>query len=190
MRFLVGLLLGLLASYVVLFALKWRSRDRVADELTSCQRELESVEREIAQLEAASAAADGAMPAPVRSEQPGPTTAKANASETAQPAPQRRSDGAPADTQVAGPGGGRDDLMRIEGIGPKIAGLLKEAKIDSFESLADSDPERLREVLEQGGRRFGLADPESWPAQAALAARGEWDALKNLQAQLKGSRRT
>ena len=40
-----------------------------------------------------------------------------------------------------------DDLRKIEGIGPKIAEILSTAGIDTFASLASSDPEKLREVL-------------------------------------------
>jgi hypothetical protein len=31
-------------------------------------------------------------------------------------------------------------------------------------------------------------DPESWPEQAALAAKGDWDALKKLQDELDGGK--
>jgi hypothetical protein len=34
-----------------------------------------------------------------------------------------------------------------------------------------------------------LAASESWPEQAALAAAGDWQKLKELQDQLKGGRR-
>ena len=82
-----------------------------------------------------------------------------------------------------------DDLTKIEGIGPKIAGLLQAAGITTFARLATVDVERLRQILDQGGRRFNLADPETWPMQASLAAAGRWGVLENLQEELLGGRR-
>ncbi len=82
-----------------------------------------------------------------------------------------------------------DDLTRIEGIGPKISGLLHEAGITTFAQLAATDVETLRQILVRAGRRFAMASPETWPEQAELAAKGAWDALKALQDQLKGGRR-
>ena len=81
-----------------------------------------------------------------------------------------------------------DDLEQIEGIGPKIAGVLKAAGIASFADLAAADPDRLVEILQQEDN-LRLADPSSWPEQAALAAAGKWDEFKALTEQLKGGRR-
>lgn len=80
-----------------------------------------------------------------------------------------------------------DDLELIEGIGPKIAGLLRGAGISTFAQLAATDVGRLREILEAAKLR--LADPATWPEQAALAAAGKWEELKALQERLKGGRR-
>ncbi len=87
----------------------------------------------------------------------------------------------------AGPRPTPDDLKRIEGIGPKIAAVLREAGIVTFAQLAASDAGRIRQVLRAGGVR--IAFPETWPEQAGLAAAGEWEMLKALQAELKGGRR-
>ena len=80
-----------------------------------------------------------------------------------------------------------DDLTAIEGIGPKIAGVLRQAGIGTFAQLAATDVARLTEILHEANLR--LAVPESWPEQAELAAAGDWDALKELQDRLKGGRR-
>ena len=40
-----------------------------------------------------------------------------------------------------------DDLTRIEGIGPKISGLLQEAGISSFAQLAGTDMDRLQQII-------------------------------------------
>jgi len=84
-----------------------------------------------------------------------------------------------------------DDLKRIEGIGPKIAGVLQAAGIVTFAQLADADMSRLHQILRDADPRLlRLADPASWPEQAALAAAGQWVALDALQKELKTGRRT
>ncbi|MCS6828471.1 MAG: helix-hairpin-helix domain-containing protein, partial [Caldilinea sp.] len=82
-----------------------------------------------------------------------------------------------------------DNLQIIEGIGPKIAELLAQNGITSFADLAAASPEDLRKMLLAAGRRFAVTDPTTWPEQAALAAKGDLEALKALQASLKGGRR-
>ncbi|MCS6928399.1 MAG: DUF4332 domain-containing protein [Saprospiraceae bacterium] len=83
-----------------------------------------------------------------------------------------------------------DDLQIIEGIGPKIAELLRDAGITSWQQLSMTSPYRLREILEAAGPQYNTHDPETWPQQAALAADGKWDELQKLQDELVGGRRT
>ncbi len=80
-----------------------------------------------------------------------------------------------------------EDLTRIEGVGPKVAGLLDNAGINTFAALAEANIERLNEILERAELQF--MDPSSWPEQAALAAKGDWEAFEKLTAELKGGRR-
>jgi predicted flap endonuclease-1-like 5' DNA nuclease len=80
-----------------------------------------------------------------------------------------------------------DDLTLIEGIGPKIAGVLQDHGITTFTQLASTDLTTLEAALQTAGLR--LADPESWAEQAKLAADGKMDELKALQDNLKGGRR-
>lgn len=82
-----------------------------------------------------------------------------------------------------------DDLKIIEGIGPKIADLLAQHGIRTFAALATMPALKLREMLLAAGQRFAVSDPTTWPEQAKLAAAGNMDALKALQAQLKGGRK-
>ena len=82
-----------------------------------------------------------------------------------------------------------DDLTIVEGIGPKIAGLLQAAGILTFAQLAGADVERLKHILAEA-RLTALADPTTWPEQAGLAAEGKWEALQELQGRLKGGRRS
>ena len=81
---------------------------------------------------------------------------------------------------------GSDDLELIEGVGPKIAELLKAAGIDTFDALAKAPVEKVQEVLEAGGSKFNLAKPETWAEQAALAASGDWAAFDKLTEALVG----
>jgi len=80
-----------------------------------------------------------------------------------------------------------DDLEVIEGIGPKISGVLQAAGIRSFAQLASTDVSQLQEILTQAGLSR-LSDPSTWGAQAQLAADGKLDELKALQDQLKAGR--
>jgi predicted flap endonuclease-1-like 5' DNA nuclease len=77
-----------------------------------------------------------------------------------------------------------DDLVVIEGIGPKIAELLRRHGIDSFETLARTDVATLWSILDKGGPRFRLANPGTWPAQALYCVRGDWTGLKRYQDEL------
>jgi len=90
---------------------------------------------------------------------------------------------APAALPVKG-----DDLKIIEGVGPKIAGILNKAGIGSFAQMAQKTGEELRKILDDGGIG-AIADPTTWPEQAALAAEGKMESLKELQDKLKGGRK-
>jgi formate hydrogenlyase subunit 6/NADH:ubiquinone oxidoreductase subunit I len=92
---------------------------------------------------------------------------------------------AAAEAAVAEP----DDLTRIEGIGPKIAGVLQEAGIKTFAQLAEADVERINQILEAADPNLlNLAHPKTWPTQAKIAARGNWAALERYQERLKGGK--
>ncbi len=81
-----------------------------------------------------------------------------------------------------------DDLILIEGIGPKINGLLNKAGIFTFAQLAATAVAHLQSILDAAGPRYRLADPKTWPEQAALARDGKWEAFKALQETLKAGR--
>lgn len=81
-----------------------------------------------------------------------------------------------------------DDLTIIEGIGPKLNEILQQAGIHTFADLSAATPESISAILAAAGPRYKLADPSSWPQQAALCAAAQWDALKTMQDSLKGGR--
>lgn len=80
----------------------------------------------------------------------------------------------PADDHV-------DDLKKLEGVGPKIEKLLNEAGIKSYAKLATMDRDALKAILDAGGSQFKLHEPKSWPYQAELAAKQNWQRLKEYQ---------
>jgi predicted flap endonuclease-1-like 5' DNA nuclease len=92
------------------------------------------------------------------------------------------------DAKLAAGGAVRDDLTRIEGIGPKIQELLYDAGILTWGQLATAPVDRLKNILHLAGERFQIHDPTSWPDQAKLAAEGRWDELDELQDILQGGR--
>lgn len=81
-----------------------------------------------------------------------------------------------------------NDLKIVEGIGPKIEGLLNEAGINSWSDLAVASVDHLREILAAAGDRYRLADPATWPKQADLASKGKWDELREYQNFLSGGK--
>ncbi|MEM9886549.1 MAG: 50S ribosomal protein L27 [Bacteroidota bacterium] len=82
----------------------------------------------------------------------------------------------------------KDKLTKIEGIGPKIQSLLYEAGILTFVALSGTEPEKIREILLAAGNRYKMHNPTTWPKQAALAAAGQWDELKEYQDKLDGGK--
>lgn len=81
-----------------------------------------------------------------------------------------------------------EDLKIVEGIGPKIEGLLKEAGINNWSDLAAATEAQLRELLANAGERYRLADPTTWPRQAELARDGKWEELSQYQEFLAGGK--
>ena len=81
-----------------------------------------------------------------------------------------------------------DDLKRIEGIGPKIENLMHADGVKTFSKMSKTSVKRLRTILEKGGPRFVMHNPDTWPEQAGLAALGEWTKLDQLQDRLNGGR--
>jgi large subunit ribosomal protein L21 len=79
-----------------------------------------------------------------------------------------------------------DDLKLIEGIGPKINDIMRAAGITTFAQLASTPVEKLRELLAAAGSRYISHDPTTWPEQAAIAAKGDWNAFKKLTDELIG----
>ena len=80
-----------------------------------------------------------------------------------------------------------DDLVKLEGIGPKVARVLNDAGITTFAALANANPAEVQKTLSAAGMQ--MMNPEGWIEQARLAANGDWAGLEKLQSELKGGRR-
>ena len=81
-----------------------------------------------------------------------------------------------------------DDLKKIEGIGPKIEELLHKAGIDTFEKLHDCNSATIKDLLDTAGPQFRMHKPDTWPHQAKMAFKGEWQKLEEYQDFLLGGR--
>lgn len=91
---------------------------------------------------------------------------------------------APAKSTLKAPK--EDDLKIIEGIGPKLESILKEAGITDLKVMSDSSEERLREILEAAGNRYKMFNPSTWAQQALLAVEGKLEELQEYQDRLDG----
>ncbi|MDX1685986.1 MAG: helix-hairpin-helix domain-containing protein, partial [Saprospiraceae bacterium] len=78
------------------------------------------------------------------------------------------------------------NLQVIEGIGPKMASILKENGIHSWSDLANSTVGQLQQILDSFGTRYRIIDPSTWTEQARLASEGEWETLVSYQKSLSG----
>jgi len=80
-----------------------------------------------------------------------------------------------------------DDLVEIEGIGPKVAKVLKDAGVVTFDDLAHAKAVDVQKILNTADLQ--MMNPEGWIAQAKLAAKDDWDGFEKLQSELKGGRK-
>ena len=81
-----------------------------------------------------------------------------------------------------------DDLKKIEGIGPKIEQILKDAGLSTYAEVAASTSDKIKEILTAAGNRYKKHNPTTWPDQAKMARDGKWDDLKKWQDELDGGK--
>ena len=101
------------------------------------------------------------------------TTAKPVKKDAAKPAAEKKSTA-------------KDDLTKIEGIGPKAAVALAAAGLATFADVAKAKVPAIQTILDEADGKFGAMKPDSWPKQAKLAADGKWDELKKWQDEMDG----
>jgi predicted flap endonuclease-1-like 5' DNA nuclease len=80
-----------------------------------------------------------------------------------------------------------NDLSVIYGIGPKTSALLQSNNIQTWQELAQTSVDLLKQILTDAGGTFKSIDPSSWPKQAYMAAQSEWRKLRVYQESLKKS---
>ncbi|MEM8586125.1 MAG: 50S ribosomal protein L27 [Bacteroidota bacterium] len=81
-----------------------------------------------------------------------------------------------------------DDLKIIEGVGPKIEGLLNDAGINTWRGLADADTAFVQNILDEAGPRYRMHNPTTWAKQAEMAANAQWEELVKYQDELDGGK--
>lgn len=90
-------------------------------------------------------------------------------------------------TASSGTYSGKQDLQKVEGIGPKIEELLNKKGIENYNQLSNTDIATLEKIIADAGPAFythrGLTI--TWPAQAKLAETGQWEELEKWQGLLK-----
>lgn len=78
-----------------------------------------------------------------------------------------------------------DDLLVLDGIGPKIADALKAAGVGTFAAVSEKTPDELRAILEGAGVAVVGSSIETWPRQAKFAADEDWPAMMRYIAETK-----
>ncbi|WP_190810169.1 hypothetical protein [Flagellimonas sp. S3867] len=81
-----------------------------------------------------------------------------------------------------------DDLTLVEGIGPKIQGLFHNHGIKTWKALSETSTVKCQEVLTSAGKRYRIHDPASWPMQAKMAYKGQWEELAKWQIKHKSGK--
>lgn len=89
------------------------------------------------------------------------------------PAPAPASAPVPTPAPAPAPAGSADDLTRIKGLGPKIAGLLGEMGVTSFAQIAAWSEQDVAAIDAQLGRFSGRITRDQWIAQAQMLAAGD-----------------
>ncbi|MCW5853679.1 MAG: hypothetical protein KIT87_26670 [Anaerolineae bacterium] len=150
------------AVVVVYQADKVRSRSRSDEEAAAVEAPATTVAGDAASGEAAT---DTAQAGDAASVEAATDTAQAGDAASGEAATDTAQAGdAPATWSMANtptPG-----LIDIDGIGPKVVGVLEAAGVTSLEQLANMDEAQLRNILTDAGPRYRLLNPASWPDQA------------------------
>jgi predicted flap endonuclease-1-like 5' DNA nuclease len=71
-----------------------------------------------------------------------------------------------------------DDLTVLDGIGPKISGVLQSAGVTTYSQIAEMDTSQIEKILDEAQIR--LARFDNWPEQAKFAAAGDWEGFKEF----------
>ncbi|MEM6842399.1 MAG: hypothetical protein AAF632_09235 [Bacteroidota bacterium] len=166
-----------------------RSTIRLTEELDNCRQnstsneQLAELEQSLAELRQQNSELQSELSLCLASKK-APETVKPEAADEINPL----MGGSPSGVVVEAPPV-PDNLKIVEGIGPKIEGMLNAEGIYTFAQLATADREKLRNIMAAEGPKFlAVHDPTTWPKQAKLAAEENWEDLETYKGQLKGGR--
>lgn len=79
---------------------------------------------------------------------------------------------------LPGPSGPPDDLVKLKGIGPKLAALLNEHGISRFDQIASLSPGQVADLDEALGAFRGRLQRDHVVEQADYLARGDIDGFE------------
>ena len=80
-----------------------------------------------------------------------------------------------------------DDLTQLVGVGPKASAALAAAGITTYAALAEMNEPQVRHALHEADMA-PPANVASWPMQASLASKGDWQGLMKYNNQAARSR--
>jgi large subunit ribosomal protein L21 len=83
----------------------------------------------------------------------------------------------------------KDDLKKIEGIGPAVEKILNAAGITSFQQIIDTPHTKLDEMVRTANNQVQMFGGETWVEQATLARDGKWEELNKLTKELDNGKR-
>jgi predicted flap endonuclease-1-like 5' DNA nuclease len=86
--------------------------------------------------------------------------------------------GAPVHRHLSGRSDAADDLLRIKGVGPRLAEMLHSRGFTRFEQLAHLTPEEIEMIDQQLGPFAGRIRRDRIVEQAAYLARGDIDGFE------------
>lgn len=172
---LVAALLGSLIGYYVRKSMKCKRCPELEDDNASLILKLKNLEEENGSLKGRAERLDSEI------------TALKMKAEKLEAEVRKAAERSPAKA-VRIPAAGKivtDDLKIVLGIGPKISKLLINRGISTWKALSETTPALISEYLiHDGGERYRIHNPGTWPHQALLANEGRWDELRELQGKL------
>ncbi|MEH6456347.1 MAG: hypothetical protein V7749_08495, partial [Cocleimonas sp.] len=74
-----------------------------------------------------------------------------------------------------------DELSKLDGISSEIESILNNKDISTFKQLSHMDPDLLKKHIVDADSDLADIETESWPHQAAMAEKGQWEELKIYQ---------
>src|SRR5699024_5794241 len=80
----------------------------------------------------------------------------------------------------------KDDLKKIEGLGPKATEEVAKAGVDTFDTFSKKSAEAIKKILTEESTTLSHLEITTCPKQTELAAAGKWEELKAWQDELDG----